>query len=174
MASWLPNQMSSLILILGFLCRSSIIIYYYILVPRWPRNIAQQCAKFSLAVDEVLHLLLGHGHQHSMAPNVGAMTAPSRGSLWYPEWITTMDNNGQLSAVLHASLMSFCLLIWSSPTSFNFDRQHCDFLVWNCAQCLEDDLWLMTREASPCQHSCKNISTRRLFSEIVSESWFSK
>ena len=23
------------------------------------------------------------------------MTAPSRGSLWYPQWITTMDNNGQ-------------------------------------------------------------------------------
>ena len=48
--SWLPNQMISLILIFGFLCRSSISI------PKWPRNIVQQCAilhldfSFSLSI----------------------------------------------------------------------------------------------------------------------------
>ena len=48
--SWLPNQMISLILIFGFLCRSSISI------PKWPRNILQQCAilhlhfSFSLSI----------------------------------------------------------------------------------------------------------------------------
>ena len=38
--SWLPNQMISLIFMFVFLCRSSI----FRCIPKWPRNIVQQCA----------------------------------------------------------------------------------------------------------------------------------
>ena len=41
--SWLPNQMISLIFMFGFLCQSST--YIYISIPKWPRNIVQQCAR---------------------------------------------------------------------------------------------------------------------------------
>ena len=45
--------MISLILIFGFLCRSCI--FHLILIPRWPRNIVQQCARFVTANGVYLH-----------------------------------------------------------------------------------------------------------------------
>ena len=49
------------------------------------------------------------------------MTAPSGGSLWYPQWKTTMDNNGRQSAVLHASLMPLFFWLQNIHVSYFID-----------------------------------------------------